>query len=253
MNPDGTNQKRLTFTSGHQGWPAWSPDGTRISFRNGNRINIMNADGSGLTELSCTDGATEGKHSWSPDGSKLAVSRKVGGRPEGEIYLVKSDCSDSDRIFTDGTAFDPDWSPDGSQIAFRSTRDNSNSEIYVMDINGSGLTRLTNSGGYDGWPDWSPDGQLIAYYSELGGIQTAVPSAQVSVHEDHNTSAHAMNGNGMHGPIMGASSSVAPSWSPDGTMIVYASLGEIYVQGDSGGYQLTSNGTEDSFPSWGPP
>ena len=219
----------------------------------------MNADGSGLTELPCTDGATEGKHSWSPDGNQLAVSRKVGGRPEGEIYLVNADCSDSRRIFIpDGAAFDPDWSPDGSKIAFRSTRDNQNSEIYVVNIDGSGLTRLTISGGYDGWPDWSPDGQLIAYYSERDGIQTVAPSAAASLAETSENvmgRSHPMRTGVSIGPLWSTSSGVAPSWSPDGTKIIYASLGEIYVMGftEGGTDQLTFNGKEDSFPNWGPP
>ena len=60
-----------------------------------------------------------------------------------EIYLTDADGSNTVRLTNIG-AFDenPDWSPDGSKIAFVSTRDG-NQEIYVMDADGTGLTRLT--------------------------------------------------------------------------------------------------------------
>lgn len=51
----------------------------------------------------------------------------------------------------------PSWSPDGSKIVFMSDRDG-NHEIYSMNADGSGQTRLTNSPGRDEFPAWSPDG-----------------------------------------------------------------------------------------------
>jgi TolB protein len=52
-------------------------------------------------------------------------------------------------------AWDPSWSPDGQRIAFSSERDG-NLEIYVINIDGSGLTRLTDHPGDDSSPAWSP-------------------------------------------------------------------------------------------------
>jgi Tol biopolymer transport system component len=49
----------------------------------------------------------------------------------------------------------PAWSPDGSRIAFESYRDG-NFEIYVMNADGSGQTRITNNTANDESPDWSP-------------------------------------------------------------------------------------------------
>ena len=48
------------------------------------------------------------------------------------------------------------WSPDGTRIAFGSTRDG-NWEIYVMNADGSGQTRLTDNTADDWWPSWSPN------------------------------------------------------------------------------------------------
>jgi hypothetical protein len=62
-------------------------------------------------------------------------------------------------------ATEPAFSPDGSRIAFTSTRDGQ-AEIYVMDADGSGAGRLTNAPGADGDASFTPDGQAVAYHSQ---------------------------------------------------------------------------------------
>ena len=62
----------------------------------------------------------------------------------------------------------PAWSPDGRRIAFHSKRDG-NPEIYVMNADGSGVTRLTYNGARDLVTAWSPDGRRIAFYSNRDG------------------------------------------------------------------------------------
>src|SRR5438093_5918269 len=69
----------------------------------------------------------------------------------------------------------PVWSPDGSRIAFYSDRKfnlpdrDDNVDIYVMAVDGTGLTRLTDDPASDAFPYWSPDGQRLAFYSERDG------------------------------------------------------------------------------------
>ena len=60
------------------------------------------------------------------------------------------------------------FSPDGTRLAFTSNRDG-NPEIYVMNLDGSGLRRLTNHPGIDATPTWSPTGTQIAFTSDRGG------------------------------------------------------------------------------------
>jgi Tol biopolymer transport system component len=63
-----------------------------------------------------------------------------------------------------GASAAPAWSPDGRKLTFVSYR-NGNSEVYVMNANGSGQRSLTRNPAFDGDPAWSPDGRKIAFVS----------------------------------------------------------------------------------------
>ena len=62
----------------------------------------------------------------------------------------------------------PRFSPDGKRIAFTSSRDG-NLEVYVMNVNGSGLKRMTNHPERDDYPTWHPNGKQLAIVSERAG------------------------------------------------------------------------------------
>ena len=62
----------------------------------------------------------------------------------------------------------PAVSPDGSRIAFTSTRDG-NYDVYVMDIDGKNVKRITHSDEREDYPAWHPDGQHLVYVAEHGG------------------------------------------------------------------------------------
>ena len=77
-----------------------------------------------------------------------------------EIFVMDADGSNQTRLTDDPARdADPSWSPDGTRIAFASSRDrNWNYEIYVMDADGSNQTRLTDSPARDSKPFWGPAG-----------------------------------------------------------------------------------------------
>jgi Tol biopolymer transport system component len=88
-----------------------------------------------------------------------------------DIYVMNADGSGGQTrltrmIDTGAYASSPSWSPDGGKIAFESDRDGSDSEIYVMNADGSDVTQLTNNNASDGSPSWSPDGERIAFVSD---------------------------------------------------------------------------------------
>jgi Tol biopolymer transport system component len=180
MNADGSAQRRLTAPNvGFD--PAWSPDGSKIAFEgdngptSGTAIWVMNADGTEQRRVSNLGGGSQAINpAWSPDGSKIAFSTDLDGSfRDFDIYTINPDGSGLNRL-TDDPAFDlyPAWSPDGRKIAFSNERydlgndpDEENYEVYTMNADGSGRTRLTNSPAGDFVGNWSPNGVKITYSS----------------------------------------------------------------------------------------
>src|SRR5687768_14790058 len=122
-DPDGTNITRVTHddTLGVDDYyPAWSPDGKKIAFvsyRDADgccEIFTMNADGSGLTQVTHTEGVINWRPAWSPDGTELAVMRGAGS-----LYRMNADGTSEIELLHDAFGVSsPDWSPDGSKILF---------------------------------------------------------------------------------------------------------------------------------------
>lgn len=129
-----------------------------------------------------------------------------------------------------------------------------NADVYVMAVDGSGLTRLTDSPGWDGEPSWSPDGSQIVFASDrAGGPAIYVMNADGS------------NQRALTDP---STASLTPSWSPDGQRIAYASTGPNApgAQGVDTGFEIWAMNADGSnpqrlagdpagqalYPSWGP-
>ena len=189
MNPDGKRVRRLTEHPQYDAVPAWSPDGQKITFmslRDEHRIQaggiilgdiyVMNPDGANPINLTQSVERPDGVSSWSPDGKQIAFysDRNWDWKFEveeknWEIFVMSADGTNLINL-TNHLAKDssPDWSPDGQQIAFTSSRDE-NREVYVMNADGTNPINLTNHLASDGSPDWSPDGNQIAFQSNRDG------------------------------------------------------------------------------------
>jgi tetratricopeptide (TPR) repeat protein len=204
-------------------------------------IYVMNADGSGQRRLT-HDKASDNAPRFSRDGSQIAFSsQREGGF---DIFVMNADGTDQRRL-TDFTrrglgAVNPDWSPDGKRVLFRSRL--KNLDVYVIGLDGTGLVKLTDEPRGVNNPAWSPDGRKIAFASLRHGepeiyVMNADGSEQVRL-----TSNTARDNR--------------PAWSPDSRRIAFHSDRdgdmEIYVMNADGSdvRRLTKHPTEDTWPSW---
>jgi Tol biopolymer transport system component len=244
MDPNGSNQTRLTNTPAAESVPSFSPDGSKIVFRSnrdGNdEIYIMNADGSNQLRLT-NNTVLDNDPTFSPNGDKIAFVRDEGGGNY-EIYLMNPNGSFQAPL-SNNPAFeaDPTFSPDGAKIAFTSNRDG-NSEIYLMNVDGSDQTRITASSSFDVYPAFSPDGNKIAFVSDRHG------SFDIQIMDT--------DGNGILRLTENAFRDSAPSFDPISGFIVFESDRdgnlEIYSMTPTGSnvQRLTNNIAWDVEPSW---
>jgi serine/threonine protein kinase len=102
---------------------------------------------------------------WTPDGQILYAGCL--GNACG-ILLMGAQGGNPRQVVAGGSELNPEASPDGQRLAFMSNRDG-NWEIYLADLDGQNLQRLTDHPANDGLPAWSPDGQWLAFVSTRGG------------------------------------------------------------------------------------
>jgi TolB protein len=151
----------ITHTPLLEDGPAWSPDGTRIAFvrsPDGEAYNlyVVEANGSGATQLA-RGLSDDARPNWSPDGRRIAVWRRPYPNYDRHyIWVINSNGSGAHRLTKSGRDQAPAWSPDGKRLVFASYRHGRTGEIYVMNVNGTGLKRLTRDTFNDWAPDWQP-------------------------------------------------------------------------------------------------
>ncbi|HET9112686.1 MAG TPA: Tol-Pal system beta propeller repeat protein TolB [Burkholderiales bacterium] len=177
---------------------------------------------------------------WSPDGTKLAYVSFEKKKP---VIYVQSLTTGQRRVLANfkGSNSAPSWSPDGSKLALVLTRDNSGSQIYVINADGSGLKRLTFGGGIDTEPDWSPSGQSLLFTSGRGG------SPQIYMMPASGGMARRMTFQGNY--------NVSPAWSPDGKSFAYVQRTDgrfriAVMDIASGQTQVLTQGGFDESPSF---
>lgn len=158
MNADGSGDRSLTGTSnGHA--PSWSPDGSTIAFIGMVRLCNFDVCGADVLTVAATGGPTTNltqnamggvaeDPAWSPDGSRIAYSQG------GQLFTIGLDGAAPTRISMDPRAQDvaPVWSPDGTRLAF--TRYLDDSEVFVMNADGSGATNISRNPADDAATSW---------------------------------------------------------------------------------------------------
>lgn len=205
-------------------------------------VNITNAEGEGVNK--------DQKGSWSPDGTKIVFESNrdlIDDKSQFDIFIADAEGRNAGKNqvnLTNHIAPD-EWarfSPDGMQIVFQSKRDG-NSEIYVMDVDGNNLTRLTNHEKTDRRAEWSTGG--IAFETQRDGnweIYRMDPDGNNKV----NLTNHPQSDNGA-------------VWSAKGRRILFESKRDgkrnVYVMDANGGeLRNLSNNPDgnDTHPRWNP-
>jgi TolB protein len=168
MGTLGEDPVLLHDPPGSQLYPSLSPDMRRILFATtvsplgdtDRAIQVMAADGTGLTTLFDVPDAFDSGPAWSPDGTRIAFESNAdvaGGNPERdeEIWIMDADGGNPTQlthnaIHDEGAA----WSPDGAMLAYSAGADNDHVDINVMTTGGVHLRQLTDYEGRDESPDW---------------------------------------------------------------------------------------------------
>jgi len=248
MGPDGSSQTNLTNEPADDRNPAWNPQGSQIAFVSnreteegpGQFIFVMNADGSEVRRLT-SNGADS--PNWSPDGAWITYSWFD------DIFIIPSDGSAEPVNLTNSPEVndrEPVWSHDGSRIAWLSNVPGElNSNLFVMDSNGTNVQQLTNSGNATKI-QWTVDDQIFLNWdgSEQGCCNFA------------------MNADGSDITMVGGKGEIQrylPFWTLDGDRVECVGIdlnggdSEIYLVGDiypDVFLNLTNDPGWDVNPDW---
>jgi Tol biopolymer transport system component/acetyl esterase/lipase len=171
VRPDGSDLKEVTHDPANDGFPSFSPDGSKLVFRSGRggskNLYVMDADGSNVRRL--TEGNwTDTMCDWSPTGDWITFASDLGG--DFEVWVVRPDGTGLRRVVGGGGRNNhPHFSPDGRWLVFTSKRAGFSAEeitlprqpqpygdLFIVRADGTGLTRLTHNGFEEGTPAWGP-------------------------------------------------------------------------------------------------
>jgi Tol biopolymer transport system component len=218
-----------SLTSGRRAksGPHWSPDGRTIVFSENARTEpktelvVVGADGNGRRLL------TRGRRftydlnpAWSPDGAWVAFTRGHAETVQTDVMVVRRDGSGLRRLTQPRSGLSPydspAWSRDGRTVIYARGSSDRDHDLFTVAPGGGAVRRLTDNVVRDSYPSWSPDGSLIAFVRTLA----SGPPQRVRYNEE--LFVMRADGTGQRRLTRYRFEDLMPSWSPDGTRIVFA-------------------------------
>jgi|GEM_PF-4514384 len=236
----------FTLTGGTttaEGPATWSPDGEQIAFVSSEvnipcspappcyeedctpvvveyhtHLHVMNRDGTGRKRLTAEEGEIKSV-AWSPTGEWIAFEQ------HSAVWVVRPDGSEQRKVADVPIEYhwrpyvaQPVWSPDGRRIAFAApgVGEERNADIFITNVDGSGLLNLTRNPAEDFQPAWSPDGQYVAFVSNQAGYphMHTVGIFMATI-----------DGSGVTQIFYSSAGAFHPIWSPDGACIAFVVSG----------------------------
>ena len=259
VRSDGHDFRQVTHIDGDSTAPEWSPDGRRIVFENDTetaaRVEIMDADGGHVRNLTPTPACCSGDPSFTPDGRHIVFERYNPDTGDDAIWSMRTDGSDPRRIVGLPTgASDPNVSPNGHTLTFRSGNGiDDNGALFSTSIHGGAVTEVTPYQFVSIKHDWAPDGRTIIFSD---GADTGDPTISVNIATVRPDGTHLRH---LTHFVGGDLSAYAGSYSPDGRWILLRyedhgnfSLYKMRTDGSDWTFILDMGTVRPRLSDWGP-
>jgi len=250
----GGKPRQLTFHE-FDFQPDWSPDGRTIVFLGVGRGGLWTVPAQGGSPQKIKSEAEDAQSpAWSPDGRWIACIW------QGGVAVMASDGGSVRQVTKGPDDLAPSWSPDGRQLFFLSPKAGE-LQVWSVPIEGGGPIQLTDERALSGYaPQWMPRRNLLSYVAggkirtldTKSGTRGTIPfSARMTLgRKNYKQISPELPAPGQRLPVRGI---YGPSPSPDGRLIAFSALGDLWLRhADGKAEQLTSGPEDDADPAWSP-